>query len=50
MSRADWLELVQLAEVFCPAVLLDLPSLLETDARGVLFWLRGTALAKEVHS
>jgi hypothetical protein len=40
MTRNDWLELVQLAEALCPAVLLDLPLILETDARGILLWLR----------
>jgi hypothetical protein len=43
MSRYDWLELVQLAEAVCPAVLLDLPLMLETDARGILVWLRSKA-------
>jgi hypothetical protein len=43
MSQVDWLELVQLAEALCPAVLLDLPLLLEGDAHGVLVWLRAKA-------
>jgi hypothetical protein len=40
MSRNDWLELIQLAEALCPPLLLDLPLMLETDARGILLWLR----------
>lgn len=40
MTRQEWFELVQLAEAICPAVLMDLPVLLETDARGILCWLR----------
>lgn len=43
MSASNWLELVQLAEVLCPAVLMDLPSMTIGDARGVLLWLRSQA-------
>jgi len=34
------LELVQLAETLCPVILLDLPSMTETDLLGTLTWLR----------
>jgi hypothetical protein len=40
MSRNEWLELVQLAEILCPMVLLDLPVLMELEAYGLLLWLR----------
>jgi hypothetical protein len=43
MSASNWLELVQLAESLYPVVLLDLPSMTVTDARGVLLWLRRKA-------
>jgi hypothetical protein len=43
MSRNDWLELVQLAEILCPHALLDLPLLVDMEAYGLLLWLRGTA-------
>jgi hypothetical protein len=50
MSRNDWLELVVLAEALCPAVLLDLPYLLETDAYGALLWLRSKLQSEEVQA
>lgn len=43
MSANDWNELSQLAERHCPQVLLDLPLLTESDALGVLRWLRRKA-------
>jgi hypothetical protein len=43
MTTSNWLELVQLAEAICPAVLLDLPSMTICDARGALLWLRRQA-------
>jgi hypothetical protein len=43
MTRSDWLELVQLAQVLCPPVLQDLHLIVETDARGILAWLRARA-------
>jgi hypothetical protein len=46
VSNNDWVELIQLAELSCRAVLLDLPLMTATDARGTLLWLRGKA--KEV--
>jgi hypothetical protein len=43
MSRNEWLELVQLAELLCPPVLIDLPVLMELEAFGLLLWLRSRA-------
>lgn len=43
MNHHDWLELVQLAEALCPAILLDLQHLTISDARDVLLWLRRKA-------
>lgn len=43
MTASQWLELTQLAEALCPDVLLDLPSMTISDARGVLLWLRSQA-------
>ena len=39
----EWLELVQLAEILCPLVMLDLPVLMELEAYGLLLWLRSRA-------
>jgi hypothetical protein len=47
MSHDNWIELALLAELHCPQVLLDMPLLMETDARGVLCWLRAKAKAKK---
>ena len=40
MSTCQWLETCELAERNCPSVLLDLPSLTDADAWGLLLWLR----------
>jgi len=40
MTVSNWLELVQLAELLCPVILMDLPLMLEADAYGTLLWLR----------
>lgn len=40
MTSNHWLELCQLAERNCPSALLDVPSLTDADAHGLLLWLR----------
>jgi len=40
VSTNEMLELVQLAEVLYPVILLDLPYMTEADLLGTLVWLR----------
>ena len=40
MNGSQWLELCELAEKHCPTVLLDLESITDETALGVLKWLR----------
>jgi hypothetical protein len=40
MNRALWLELCELAERHATDALLDIPVMTDTDAHGLLLWLR----------
>jgi hypothetical protein len=49
MNPSLWLELCELAERYASDALLDIPVITDTDAHGLLLWLRGVdALQREV--
>lgn len=47
MNGSQWLRLCELAERYCPQVLLDIPTMTDADRLGVLAWLCTLALNAE---